>query len=420
MRRILLSLLALLLVGAVAGWFALTRPFPPDGFVADAPALDAALYDGAPDHAPLLAPFRFAIDPMQRLLLANFTGDPDSVYVGFEPQAFADPVHGTGLLVLGWRTDGRVDVFHSPGLALDSATYGIAGDGLGAMVERPFTDARFTIDDAGPDLELTFDDLLGRRVRLRVKDQQPGARRPIGLLAPMGAAASNPPALPLVLLHAFDFVRVSGSDVLLTIDDRFHRLDRLPLRLNGARRWFTRYSPEPFIVRFSPAFDGVLAPLAGAGARDRANAGRAVPAADWERVTRPLPSGDTVTELRSLTARSGARAVTITFAPALPQLTALRDGARAEGAFRIASDSTLGTVTGTWQVTRAGDTVRVVTEPRGGWTPNEPNRTVRLIYRLGGVFTVWPASYRYEAVLTPGDEGAWRMRAGWERVGVPR
>jgi hypothetical protein len=416
MRRILLSLLALVLVGAVAGWVALSRPFPPDGFVADAPTVEAGLYDPARlrrdaagddtgSRALLLAPFRFAIDPMQRLLLANFTGDPDSVYVGLEPQAFADTVHGTGLLVLGWRTDGRVDVYHTPGLVLDSTTYGIAGDGLHAMVERPFTDARFTITDAGPDLELAFDDLLGRRVRLRIKDQQPGARRTIGLLAPMGAAASNPPALPLVLLHAFDFVRVSGSDVLLTIDERFHRMDRLPLRLNGARRWFTRYSPEPLIARFSPAFDGELTPLE----QDNTS---------WDRITRVLPSGDTVTELHTLTARAGARAVAITFAPALPQLSALRDGANASGAFRIVSDSTLGSVTGTWRVAGAGDTVRVIAEPSGGWTPNEPNRTVRLIYRLGGVFTVWPASYRYEAVLTPDATGAWRMRAGWERVEV--
>lgn len=411
MRRILLSLLAALMLLAGGGWWYLSRPFPAVTFVTAAPH-PATIYDtAAPHDLPLLSPFDLAIDPMEQLLLANFTGDPDSVYVGFEPQSFNDHQHGTGLLVIGWRTDGRVDVFHTPGLRLDSATYGITGSGLHAMVERPFENARFAIKATGPDVALTFDDLLGRSVRLRVREAARPPRRTIGLLAPMGEAAVNPPALPLVILHAFDFVRVSGSDVLLTIDDTFHQLDRLPLPLNGARRWFLRYSPDPFIVTWSTKRDMLLAPLVRAENRGTARSANGS-------VLYDLADNGGRTELVAMRSRHGQREIAIDFTPALPELAALADRVSATGAFRIRSDSTVGVVTGSWSVTRRGDTVRVVAEPDGGWTPTESNRTVRLIYRMGGVFTVWPASYRYDAVLTRTDSSRWHIRSEWTREPV--
>lgn len=49
---------------------------------------------------------------MAGLLLINFEQNPDTIYAGFEPQAFDDKVHGRGLLVIGWRANGRVDVFY--------------------------------------------------------------------------------------------------------------------------------------------------------------------------------------------------------------------------------------------------------------------------------------------------------------------
>ena len=60
-------------------------------------------------------PFHIAIDPMERLLLVNFEKDPDSLYIGFEPQVFDDHINGKGHLVIGWRIDGKVDVYHEPG-----------------------------------------------------------------------------------------------------------------------------------------------------------------------------------------------------------------------------------------------------------------------------------------------------------------
>lgn len=42
--------------------------------------------DGTMTPQPILNPFALSVDPMERLLLVNFEKDPDSTYIGFEPQ----------------------------------------------------------------------------------------------------------------------------------------------------------------------------------------------------------------------------------------------------------------------------------------------------------------------------------------------
>ncbi len=64
----------------------------------------------------MIIPFRIDIDPMERLLLVNFEKDRTPPNVGFEPQVFDDSINGKGHLVIEWRQDGRVDVYHQPGL----------------------------------------------------------------------------------------------------------------------------------------------------------------------------------------------------------------------------------------------------------------------------------------------------------------
>ena len=97
----------------------------------------------------VINPFQINIDPMERLLLINFEKDPDTVYVGFEPQVFDDNVHGKGHIVIGWRVDGRVDVYYEPSLKLDPGAYDIAGKGLANMVETDFSEASYEVNDFG-------------------------------------------------------------------------------------------------------------------------------------------------------------------------------------------------------------------------------------------------------------------------------
>jgi hypothetical protein len=50
------------------------------------------------EKIPILNPFVIDIEPMEKLLLVNFEKDPDAFYIGFEPQVFADAVHGKSIV----------------------------------------------------------------------------------------------------------------------------------------------------------------------------------------------------------------------------------------------------------------------------------------------------------------------------------
>lgn len=104
------------------------------------------IHDPAAAQLPVISPFHLDTEPMHALALFNVERDPDTVDQGLEPQAFDDEQHGHGLLVIGWRVDGRVDVFHDPALRLDPAGSAIAGAGLHRMVSRELSGGRFEIE----------------------------------------------------------------------------------------------------------------------------------------------------------------------------------------------------------------------------------------------------------------------------------
>jgi hypothetical protein len=424
-RRIGRTLLALTAGGAAAlapVALILTRPFAAAPWH-EAPPLPGSLYErggtvaGHGPTIPVVSPFHLQTDPMQGLLLIGFEKDPDRVYVGFEPQAFDDAVHGQGLLVIGWRVDGRVDVFHDPGLRLDPRTYRIAGKGLHAMEERSFADAHFQLGPAGAQVDLGFRDLEGREVRLVILETDTRPRRPFALLAPMGSAASDPPALPLVFVSGFHFVRRAGTEVRIEIDGRTHRGDPFPLPMDGARVHFLRYSSAPFIVTWNPDAEGKAHLLE----VEEEPVGGAFTAAS-RGVRYELEANGDFREIRRMSRREGEHEVVVEFAPALPHLLALRDGAEASGAFRISAGPAVGTVTGTWRVARRGRELHLEALPAAGWTPGEVPRAVRLLFRVASVFRSWPTTYLWQGTLQlpPADgqvEGPLPLRSGWKRTG---
>jgi hypothetical protein len=419
--RILLGLAAGGAAALGTGALILTRPFREAPWE-EGPLNPASIYENEGTHPgeapaiPVVSPFHFHTDPMAGLLLINFERDPDRIYLGLEPQAFDDEIHGRGLLVIGWRVDGQVDVFHDPGLKLDPKTYGIAGKGLHAMEERSFAGARFELGASGAQVDLRFRDQEDREIRLLVRETDTRPRRPFSFLAPMGSAASDPPALPLVFVHDFYFVRQAGTEIRIEIDGRPHRGDPFPLLLDGARVHFHRYSADPFIVTWNPTTDGSFDVLA-----LDSEAAHGVYRAEARGVRYDLAASGDRREIRRMSRRHGSHEVVVEFAPAFPHLLALRDGVELSGAFRISTDPDAGTVTGRWRVTRQDRELRLEVSPEGGWTPGQAPRMVRLLFRAVSMFRTWPTTYVWRGTmqLAPAGQeadGPRSFQSKWERI----
>jgi hypothetical protein len=417
--RILLLLATAVAIVVTAAALILTRSFAEPAWV-EAPPHPTSIY--APGNAadiPVVSPFHLETQPMQSLLLVNFEGDPDRIYRGLEPQAFDDEVHGKGLLVIGWRVDGRVDVFHDPALRLDPDMYGIAGQGLHVMAPRDFEGAQLEFGPAGAQANFDFLDLEDRRIRLVVRETDTRPRRPFPLLAPMGTDAADPPALPLVYVKDFYFVRRAGSEIRIEFDGRSHESDPIPLFLDGTRMHFVRYSTRPFIVFWNPSLNPRARILAaGAGTV----AGEETAAAGGVRYE--LAPNGPFQEIRRMTRREDSQEVTVEFEPAIPHLLAMRDGADVSGAFRITTEPPAGIVTGAWRIVRRDGRLHLEATPSGGWTPGEAPPMARLLFRAVSMFRSWPTTYAWTATLErpqPGEavEGFLPLESAWERLEMP-
>lgn len=355
----------------------------------------------------IINPFRIAIDPMERLLLVNFEQDPDTTYVGFEPQVFDDVVNGRGHLVIGWRQDGRVDVFHQPGLHLDAAKYDIAGNGLANMLERELSGATCAVDAFGVQAHYDFEDIHNRTVIIRINEQNPKARKPFGLLAPMGAAAAAPSAMPLVLLHDFYFVRKQHTAFEINIDGKRHQPDRLPIPMDFTRMYFTRYSPRPLIATLNPAFEGELEPAAVEVGADEVTVGETTLALEW---TEGQPA------LKRMIRKNEVHPLELRFDRAFPDLQTLADDTRLAGNFEIEGHPSTGRIAGNYTVEKNDGRITITMIPAQGWQPRPTKLSLRFLYSAASVFRKWPATYEWTARIQAQETGAYAMRSTWRRL----
>ena len=353
-----------------------------------------------------ITPFNLEVSPMERLLLINFEHDPDEVYIGFEPQVFDDPTTGTGLLVIAWRKDGKVDIYHQPGLILDRGNYDIVGKGLDELIERPFDNAHFEITEQGVDLSLAFEDKRGRQVHARIHESSRKPRKPFSLLAPFPGDTENPPSLPLVLLHDFYFVRKSNTDLEIKIDKKSHRLDSLPVPMDGSWMYFTRYAPEPFILNWNKAYDGPLTLLQPPDAGELRH----------HQTVYDLVENAGFLEISRMRPENARYDVQFTFDPPFPHLTGLRDGTQVQGKFDIWMEESMGYIDGIYHLHRKGNQVEIDVHPSGGWHPRVPKWSLWFIFRVAPIFKNWPKTYSWTARIDLNQPDLPVMKSNWNRI----
>jgi len=361
----------------------------------------------AQENTAIINPFRIDIDPMERLLLVNFENDPDTLYIGFEPQVFNDTINGRGHLILGWRQDGKVDVFHEPGLKPDPDKYDIAGKGLNNMIERALPGAIFEINEFGVQAYYEFQDIHGRTVVISINENNPKKSKPFGLLAPMGAAAENPSAMPLVLLHDFYFVRKKHTVMEVSIDGKQHKPDQLPIPMDWTKMSFIRYSPLPLIATLNPAYDGELTYIDVEKGEKNIRSGDYIFEFEWK---------DDLPSIRRIVRNNQTHPIELRFTSGFPDIKSLSDNVSLSGKFEIEGHPSTGKIIGEYTVGKKDDRITITMHPSKGWKPRPTKLSLRFLYTVAKIFRQWPTTYEWTAHIHEGDDGRYNMKSNWVRI----
>lgn len=355
----------------------------------------------------ILNPFQIDIDPMERLLLVNFEKNPDTIYVGFEPQVFNDDKNGKGHIIIGWRQDGKVDVYHQPSLKLDPKKYDIVGKGLANMVTDELLGASFEVNELGVQAYYQFKDINDRVVIIKIKERSPKKRKPFGLLAPMGNAAENPSAMPLVLLYDFYFVRKKYTEVEISIDGKLHKPDELPIPIDGTKMLFLRYSPKPLIVTLNPAFDDILKPLEVKFQQKLISYGESDIELEWT---------DNKPAIKRITRNNKTYPVTLLFDKAFPDIETLGENSTSKGSFEIGGHSSSGLIVGHYIIEKKNGVAKIVMIPSVGWKPRPTKFSLLFLYTIAKIFKKWPTTYEWTAYIQEKEKGNHYMQSEWKRI----
>jgi hypothetical protein len=344
-------------------------------------------------EAVVLPLFDVRFEPMNRLMLVNFSDDP--VYNGIELQVFDAPGGGESALALLWRKDGVVDVYLTPDHQMsERSRRGIENLLNRVTLQRGEFTYRLNVTEHGLDAALAMRDREGRSVAFEIVETR-GQPRLGALIAPVGAQVERPEYLPIVFLDDFALVRRRGTRIDVWIDGQRRTPDTMTRLVRGPASYFTRYSTRVVIVNWNERREATLDGLALEPGATEVRDGNLSYRIVWN---------GSHPEVAAVTAYEGRDRVEFRFSPALPHLQALRPGAAVEGRFVASINDVEGIVAGEFEVRREPDGVRLVLQPLNAWQPPI----------LRG--PPWVSSYRYEARVgfdgaTAHLAGQWKSRA---------
>jgi hypothetical protein len=274
------------------------------------------------------------------------------------------------------------------------------------MIERPFEEAHFEISHRGVDVRFAFEDTQGRQISARIREKSHKPRKPFSLLAPFPGDTENPPSLPLVLLYSFYFVRKANTDLEIKIGRKSHRLDSLPVPMDGAWMYFTRYASDLFILNWNKAHDGALDPIYPSAPEEFS----------YQQVIYDLVDNAGHLEIGCMRPENAKHDVQICFDPPLPNLIGLRDGTDVQGNFTIWMEESLGAIDGSYKVRRSGNQVEIEIHPNGGWHPRVTKWSLWFIFRVAPIFKNWPKTYRWTARIDLSQQNSPWMKSNWDRI----
>lgn len=354
------------------------------------------------------APMHFTQEPVTRLMLLAFhKKDPDTIYDGFEPQVLRDEESGEEILVvLGYRRDKYLDIFHQAGYQPNIDDYKKVHKGAKGAYVREFEDGYFRKNEGGGvELFLAFKDSADRDISIRVSSMPKKSVKAVQMLAPVGSSAVDPNEMMMVFMDSFYFVSASRGMISIVVDGKDYRMKKrstLGGLLNSAK-----YCLNAMVLNMNPERNDELPLL-------QIVDGKAVDKDSTYQLR--IEEGKVLTE--SISCQFPSQEMVCSFEPALPDIRCLEAGEQVEGAFTIDMGDQLGSVGGKYRYECMEDKqIKVQVNPTEGWKVGKNcNKTVfLLVSKFIKVFKAWPKSYQWDATLTPHD-GGFKIASKWRRL----
>jgi len=187
--------------------------------------------------------------------------------------------------------------------------------------------------------------------------------------------------------------------------------------IDRSRMTFIRYCTDPLIAMLNPAMDGAMNVhrLDGNGnnaAGSWQESGRIV-SDDTEYL---LQDSDGVPALSGLQRQSGKHILRLAFDPPFPNLAHMKADAETNGSFVLSGDPSTGRINGDYTVRATGESIEIELVPSGGWSPEPDRFSLRVLYRVAGMFLKWPETFRWTTSMARDETEHWHMQSRWERT----
>jgi hypothetical protein len=245
-------------------------------------------------------------------------------------------------------------------------------------------------------------------VEILISEKNQKKRKPFGLLAPMGDAATNPPSLPVIMLHDFYFVRKNETEFKVSINGKLHKLDNLPIRMDWQKMKFTRYSPKPLIATLNPEYNGVLESFDQVMGQKTFEKGDCIYEIEYT---------DPIASIKSMSVKNDIHLLTMSFTPSFPCLNTVSENTQYKGKFTITGHESVGSISGEYTIQSDKESIHIRLVPTKGWKPKITKSSTWFLFTFVKVFTKWTTTYQWDAELQKNTEGLWYMQSKWIRTG---
>ena len=336
-----------------------------------------------------ILPLEVRYIPITKLALINFEKNPDNVYCGLELQYVDGDPLGKGFRVIAYRRDKWVDVYDEKTLKfIPNEKFDVTQKGLKQHVQTQFESTCFDVQNGNVHMSFTFTDCDNRRIEVDILEHAKKKSIPMNLLAPIGVGAESPTFLPVFFLYDFDFVRRGKTDIKVLIDGEIIKLDPFPfpIPMNMQWRYYTRYSMDSQIVEFLNSDSKKVRSVELNEEKQYIEEAVEYQFADC--------NGDMA--LSEIQIRCDKHPLKVAFEPPVSLESH-------NGKFHIIPDPQMGSIDGSYQVTKQDENIRITVVADKGWTV-VPNSTVtKMILGEKSVFGRWSKKYIYEQKININD-----------------